>query len=65
MNFQGANQITKIEGLDQLEHLATLHLRDNQIENLDGFSESLKNLQYVNLRCDSNDIQQFLFRKRK
>ena len=48
--IQAANQITKIEGLDQLEHLSTLHLRDNQIENLDGFTESLKNLQYINLR---------------
>lgn len=47
---QAANQITKLEGLEQLEHLATLHLRENQIEKLDGFSESMKNLQYINLR---------------
>ena len=52
--FQAANQITKLEGLENLEHLATLHLRDNQLEDLDGFSESLKNLQYINLRYRSS-----------
>lgn len=30
--------------------LTTLHLRDNQLENLDGFSEEQKELQYINLR---------------
>ena len=48
--LQAANSITKIEGLERLEHLATLHLRDNKVESLDGFSEAMKNLQYVNLR---------------
>jgi len=48
--FLGANQITSLVGIERLEHLATLHLRDNQIENLDGFSDVLKNLQYINLR---------------
>lgn len=48
--FLGANTIKSLEGLERLEHLTTLHLRDNQLENLDGFSESMKNLQYVNLR---------------
>ena len=48
--LQAANSITKIEGLERLKHLATLHLRDNKVESLDGFSEAMKNLQYVNLR---------------
>ena len=48
--MQAANQLTKLDGLDQLQHLATLHLRDNQLEKLDGFSENMKNLQYINLR---------------
>ena len=47
---QGGNLINKIEGLERLEHLTTLHLRDNQIEKLDGFSENMKQLQYVNMR---------------
>ena len=42
--------ITRIEGLDGLPHLATLHMRDNQLENLDGLTDALTNLQYVNLR---------------
>ena len=48
--LQAANSITKIEGLERLKHLATLHLRDNKVESLDGFPEAMKNLQYVNLR---------------
>ena len=47
---QAANQITTIEGLDGLEKLQKLHIRDNQISNLDGFSENLKSLQYINMR---------------
>ena len=51
--LQAANTIKKIEGLERLEHLTTLHLRDNQLETLDGFSEDMKNLQYINIRLDS------------
>lgn len=36
--------------MGELARLATLHLRDNKIETLDGFSESMKSLQYINLR---------------
>ncbi|KXJ04905.1 Leucine-rich repeat-containing protein 23, partial [Exaiptasia diaphana] len=57
--FQGANHIKAIEGLDRLEHLTKLHLRDNQIDKLDGFSENMKNLQYLNMRGNSvSDIKE-------
>lgn len=39
-----------VEDLDKLENLTVLHLRDNQINTLDGFSENMKKLQYLNLR---------------
>ena len=42
--------ISKIEDFDNLPVLNTLHIRDNKLENLDGFSENLKALQYINLR---------------
>jgi len=48
--FCGANIIKRIEGMARLTGLSTCHLRDNQLENLEGFSEDQKNLQYVNLR---------------
>ncbi|XP_035697868.1 leucine-rich repeat-containing protein 23-like [Branchiostoma floridae] len=48
--FLGANMIKRVEGLERLEKLTTLHLRDNQIDTLDGFAESMKSLQYINLR---------------
>lgn len=48
--FLGGNQIKNLVGIERMEHLATLHLRDNQIDNLDGFSDVLKNLQYINMR---------------
>jgi len=51
--YLAANQITTIEGLDGLEKLQKLHIRDNQISNLDGFSENLKSLQYINMRGNS------------
>lgn len=48
--YLAANIIKTIEGLDRLEKLTMLHLRDNQISTLDGFSEQMKSLQYINLR---------------
>ncbi|KAK7093650.1 hypothetical protein V1264_007356 [Littorina saxatilis] len=48
--FLGANVIKRVEGLGRCTGLTTLHLRDNQLENLDGFTEDLKELQYINLR---------------
>lgn len=48
--FLAQNMLKKVEGLENLSNLTTLHLRDNQIETLDGFSKEMKSLQYLNLR---------------
>lgn len=48
--FLAANTIKKVEGMNRLQSLTTLHLRDNQLEALDGFVEDLKMLQYINFR---------------
>jgi len=48
--FVAQNAITEIKGLNCLTNLTTLHLRDNQLANLDGFTDDLKNLQYINMR---------------
>ncbi|XP_039766641.1 leucine-rich repeat-containing protein 23 isoform X2 [Ornithorhynchus anatinus] len=48
--YLAQNNLRQLEGLESLEHLCTLHLRDNQVEVLDGFSPSMKALQYLNLR---------------
>jgi hypothetical protein len=42
--------IIKLEDLQDLKSLTALHLRDNKIDNLDGFSDKLASLQYINLR---------------
>jgi len=47
---QAQNAIRSLEDLEGLGHLTTLHLRDNQLETLDGFCSSMKCLQYLNLR---------------
>lgn len=47
---EAQNALRSLEGLEALEQLTTLHLRDNQLEALDGFSSSMKCLQYLNLR---------------
>ncbi|XP_077201877.1 leucine-rich repeat-containing protein 23 [Paroedura picta] len=48
--YLAQNSISRLEGLEDLMQLTTLHLRDNLLENLDGFSGSMKALQYLNLR---------------
>ena len=48
--FIAANLITKLEDLAELKSLSALHLRDNKLEVLDGFSESMLSLQYINMR---------------
>ncbi|XP_025208531.1 leucine-rich repeat-containing protein 23-like [Melanaphis sacchari] len=44
------NKIGKLNGLGDLQNLSRLHLRGNQITNLDGFTDNLKYLSYLNLR---------------
>ncbi|XP_026948842.1 leucine-rich repeat-containing protein 23 [Sagmatias obliquidens] len=48
--FLAQNLLKKVEGLESLSNLTTLHLRDNQIETLSGFSKEMESLQYLNLR---------------
>ncbi|NWU02955.1 LRC23 protein, partial [Urocynchramus pylzowi] len=55
--YLAKNTISSLEGLEEFEQLETLHLRDNKLEALDGFSDSMKCLQYLNLR--SNEIKSF------
>ncbi|KAL9867634.1 leucine-rich repeat-containing protein 23 isoform 1-T1 [Geothlypis trichas] len=48
--YLAKNTICSLEGLEEFEQLEILHLRDNKLEALDGFSASMKCLQYLNLR---------------
>ncbi|XP_004643581.1 leucine-rich repeat-containing protein 23 [Octodon degus] len=51
--FLAQNMLKKVEGLENLSDLTTLHLRDNHIETLSGFSKEMQSLQYLNLRGNS------------
>ncbi|XP_016110324.1 leucine-rich repeat-containing protein 23-like [Sinocyclocheilus grahami] len=48
--YLAQNNIKRLEGLEKLQCLNTLHLRDNQLETLDGLSPNMKCLQYLNVR---------------
>ena len=48
--FIAANMITSLEDLAELKNLSALHIRDNKLEKLDGFSDKMQALQYINLR---------------
>ena len=48
--YLAANSLKFLENLDRMQHLVSIHLRDNQLEKLDGFSANMKLLQYLNLR---------------
>ena len=48
--YLASNRIPAIEGLDEVPQLTVLHLRENEIEKLDGFTGELESLQYLNLR---------------
>lgn len=50
LSVQAQNTIKRLEGLEKLENLTTLHLRDNELENLDGLNPNMKSLQYLNVR---------------
>jgi hypothetical protein len=50
-NFaKAANVLTSLEDISELRSLSALHLRDNKLEKLDGFSDKMASLQYINLR---------------
>lgn len=57
--YLAANKIASINSLDfsKLTHLEILHLRDNSLQQLDGFSDSMRSLKYLNLR--NNKISKF------
>lgn len=50
--YLAANTISRLEDLDTLTSLQTLHLRENHIETLRGFSPTMVALQYINLRSN-------------
>ncbi len=50
--YLAQNKIKTLEDLDKLENLQLLHMRDNQVDSLDGFSEKMRSLQYINLRAN-------------
>ncbi|XP_050304039.1 leucine-rich repeat-containing protein 23-like [Anthonomus grandis grandis] len=53
--YLAQNKITRLNelALSKLTHLTTLHLRDNKIRKLNGFTEFLGQLTYLNLRSNS------------
>ncbi|XP_060606881.1 leucine-rich repeat-containing protein 23-like [Ruditapes philippinarum] len=57
--FLGANVIKTLEGMDKLTGVTTVHLRENQLSQLDGFSEENKMLQYINMRGNNvSDVKE-------
>jgi len=48
--YLAANRLINLNGIDQMINLQILHVRDNQINDLSNFSQSLRNLTYLNLR---------------
>ncbi|KAJ3197406.1 Leucine-rich repeat-containing protein 23 [Irineochytrium annulatum] len=50
--YLGGNAIQTLD-LDEKPHLQILHLRDNRVNSLNGFSDANKALEYINLRYRS------------
>ena len=48
--YLASNRLAKLEGLEGLRQLTTLHLRANRITSCDGFAPSMEALQYLNFR---------------
>ncbi|XP_076022678.1 leucine-rich repeat-containing protein 23 [Genypterus blacodes] len=58
--YLAKNTINRLEGLDRLERLTTLHLRDNQVDSLEGLSLKMKSLRYLNIRGNTITDQNIL-----
>ena len=54
--YLATNQITAIEGIETLSNLEVLHLRENPIQSLDGFSDNLTHLTQLNMRQTQVEI---------
>lgn len=52
--FLADNDITSLKGIDVLISLKYLHLRNNPLKNLDGFTKANRKLYYLNLRLVKN-----------
>ena len=63
--YLGDNSIVNIEQLSRLQNLTILHLRNNKITSLDGFPETLTQLQYLNLRYVKSSFLIIFFQKEK
>ena len=48
--MQAANLIASLEGIGRMSNLRVLHLRENQLQHLDGFSKNMQKLEYLNIR---------------
>lgn len=48
--YLATNKLKGVQGLEALPQLTTLHVRENQIAQLNGFSSALESLQYFNVR---------------
>ncbi|KAM9343361.1 leucine-rich repeat-containing protein 23 [Pholidichthys leucotaenia] len=59
--YLAQNVIKCLEGLERLERLTILHLRDNKLDSLNGLSSRMTSLQYLNVRgnviADMNNLQ--------
>ncbi|CAG9585747.1 unnamed protein product [Danaus chrysippus] len=57
--YLAGNKIQSLIGIERLTNLRILHLRNNPIKLLYGFEESMKKLQYLNLRnCKVSTLKQ-------
>ena len=48
--YAAQNNISRLEGIDDKYALELLHLRNNKLQILDGFSSKMTSLKYINLR---------------
>jgi Leucine-rich repeat (LRR) protein len=51
--YVASNKLNNCDGIQGLQQLTTLHMRENSITSLNGFVPSLGALQYLNFRANS------------